>query len=155
MYEDVQFPKFPGEPPRQFNLGGIVGQISRIAGSFGAEPTRSSSYGLQFFQPTTDQAYADPSFGQGESDGRTDSRSASSDDRRSALEHAHLPSRVMLAIVGAVDKFCVPLMPLATQMDVGLKADTPGGFVWLYVAPQSIFVDAIMHCAYVRLLGLP
>jgi hypothetical protein len=37
----------------------------------------------------------------------------------------------MLAIVGPVDKFCVPLKPLATQMDVGLTADNPGGFVWL------------------------
>jgi hypothetical protein len=83
--------------------------------------------------------YADPSVGQGESDGRTDPRSASSDDGRSALEHAHLPSRGMLAIVGAVDKFCVPLNPLATQMDVGLRAGNPGGFVWLQVTPQSIF----------------
>jgi hypothetical protein len=84
---------------------------------FGAKPTRSSSYWLQSFQPPTDQAYAGPSFGQGESDGRTDPRSASSDDGRSALERAHLPSRVMLAIVGARDKFCVPLGPLAMQME--------------------------------------
>jgi hypothetical protein len=94
---------------------------------------------LQSFQPTTDQGYAGPSFGQGESDGRTDPGSASSDDGRSALEHAHLPTRVMLAIVGAVDKICVPLKPLATQMDVGLTADNLGGLVWLQVAPQSIF----------------
>ena len=72
---------------------------------------------MQSFQPTTDQVYADPSFGQGESDGRTDPRSASSDDGRSALEHAHLPTRVILAIVGAVEKFGVPLNPLAREME--------------------------------------
>jgi hypothetical protein len=28
LYEDVRVPKVTSEPPRQFNLGGIVGQIS-------------------------------------------------------------------------------------------------------------------------------
>jgi aminopeptidase-like protein len=36
---------------------------------------------------------------------------------RSALEHAHLPTRVILAIVGAVEKFCVPLNPPAREME--------------------------------------